>query len=115
MVARARVLHAKGFSAQAALIYLMRAIEHTHRGLDVEHYRGRTKGSTRRNYTSDTQAHVFLKGCRELIPFPINRLGHSAELGFKVSPYEFRDEKRLHMEVFQPFDRLEVDSSSKFA
>jgi hypothetical protein len=57
---------------------------------------------------TDEQAKLFLDGCRELVPFPINRLGHSAELGIKLPRYEFVDEKCFHLEVLQPFDRLEL-------
>jgi hypothetical protein len=69
----------------------------------------------RHNYMTEAEARAFLEGCRELIPFPIYRVGHAAELGFKVPHYEFADEKCFHLEILQPFDRLEVNSARKFA
>jgi hypothetical protein len=111
--------------------YLIRAIENVQGGpesisrhllgspflevFDVAHYSGPTKGAARHNYMSENQAEAFLNACREFIPLPISRLGHSAELGFKLERYEFADEKCFHFEILQPFDGLEDDSQTKLA
>ena len=131
IVAHARSLRSKGSSDRDVQAYLMRAIEHVHGGpasvsrhllgspfveiFDVAHYSGPTAGRGRHNYMSDDQAKLFLDGCRELVPLPISRLGHSAELGIGLHHYEFVDEKCFHLEVLQPFDGLEMDAATKFA
>ena len=113
IVAHARNLHSKGSSDQDVQTYLARAIEHVRGGpgsvsrhlagsaflevFDIAHYSGPTKGPDRHNYMDEAQAHAFLEGCRGLIPNPISRLGHSAELGFKMPLYEFSDEKCFHL------------------
>ena len=65
----------------------------------IAHYQGPTKGSARHNYMSDDQARAFLDSARQLIPCPVARLGHSAELGLKVPSREFVDEKCFHFET----------------
>jgi hypothetical protein len=131
IVAHARQLHAKGTSNQFVQQYLMRAIEDVRGGpgsvsrhllgspflevFDIAHYSGPTKGTKRHNYMTDVQAKAFLNACRELMPFPISRLGHSAELGFQPGQQEFADEKCFHFEILQPFDGLEVYSLTKYA
>lgn len=132
IVAHARAMHARGSSDQDVQVYFVSAIEHAHGGpesisrhllhspflevFDVAHYSGPTTGLSRHNYMSDTQAHAFLRGCRDLIPVPINRLGHSEELGIAVPQREFVDEKCFHLEIVQPlFDRLEVSSPTMLA
>lgn len=131
IVAHARNLHANGSLDQDVQAYLVRAIEHVRGGpgsvsrhlaggpflevFDIAHYSGPTKGPGRHNYMDEAQARAFLEGCRGLMPNPISRLGHSAELGFKMPLYEFPDEKCFHLEILQPFDGLEVDSPTRFA
>jgi hypothetical protein len=130
IVAHARDLHAKGRPEWIVKKYLISSIEQVHGGpssisrhlgsypfsevFDVAHYSGPTSGSGRHNYMSHTQARAFLEACRGRMSYPITRLGHSAELGFK-RPNEFHDEKCFHMEVLQPvFDKLEF-STTKLA
>jgi hypothetical protein len=131
IIAHARSLHAKGFSDHTVQTYLMRAIEQAHGGpgsisrhllgsplvevFDVAHYSGPTNGPGRHNYMTTAEAHAFLDACREFVPFPINRLGRSVELGLKLPHYEFVDETCFHLEVLQPFDALEVKSSTMYA
>jgi hypothetical protein len=131
IIAQARSLHAKGSSDQAVQIYLIRAIEETRGGpgsisrhmlgspfvevFDIAHYSGPTKGPGRHNDMTEIEARAFLDACRAFVPCPINRLGHSAELGIKVPRYEFVDEKCFHLEVLQPFDGLELQSFTKYA
>lgn len=75
---------------------------------DIAHYSGPTSGAGRHNYLSENQALAFVEACRKRIGHQIARLGHSAELGLKLPPNEFLDEKCFHLEVRQPiFDKLE--------
>ena len=124
IVAHARELHAKGQSQDVIKIYLMDIHGGTgsvsrHLGVssfsevfDVAHYSGPTTGAARHNYMTDKQARAFLAACREKMPHPITRLGHSSELGLKL-PAEFHDEKCFHFEIQQPvFDKLEQTSGT---
>jgi len=127
IVAQARKLCAGGQPERTVKSYLINSIEHAHGGavsisrhlgtspfceiFDVAHYSGPQSGHGRTNYMSETQAHAFLAACRRRMIYPIMRLGHSKELGFKV-PGEFPDENCFHLEVSQPiFDRLEQPAS----
>ena len=131
IVAHARELHAKGQSQDVIKTYLISSIEHIHGGpgsvsrhlgispfsevFDVAHYSGPTTGAARHNYMTDKQARAFLAACREKMPHPITRLGHSSELGLKL-PAEFHDEKCFHFEIQQPvFDKLEQTSGAMVA
>ncbi len=132
IIAHARAMHAKGSSNSDVQTYLVRAIEQAHGGpeavsrhllqspfievFDVAHYSGKTKGPNRHDYMTESQARKFLEGCRKLIPFPIDRVGHSAELGLTMAPREFNDEKCFHLEIVQvAFDRLTVSSPTMVA
>jgi len=122
IVAHARHLRAKGSSQDQVMTYMVDAIEHVHGGpasisthmgdhvftevFDVAHYCGPTSGAGRHNVMTHDQARSFLAGYRKKIPFLIERLGHSAELGFSL-PEEFQDEKCFHFEVKQLYDKLE--------
>jgi hypothetical protein len=93
IVAHARELHAKGQSEEVIKFYLVSSIEHIHGGpssvsrhlgvspfsevFDIAHYSGPTTGAARHNYMTDKQARAFLEACREKMPHPITRLGHS--------------------------------------
>jgi hypothetical protein len=131
IIAHARQLHEKGQSEEIVKAYLIASIEHIHGGpasisrhlgtypfsevFDVAHYSGPSKRGARHNYMTTEQACAFLEGCRRRMTYPIIRLGHSAELGFKL-PGEFRDEKCFHFEVSLPiFDRLEETSGTMIA
>lgn len=130
-IAHARELRAKGAEEVAIKSYLISSIEHAHGGsasisrhlggsvflevFDIGHYSGPTAGPARRNHMTDQQARTFLQACRKRMPYPIARLGHSAELGVERRE-EFVDEKCFHLEVLQPvFDRLEHDAGTMFA
>lgn len=131
IVAHARDLRAQGQTEAQVRKYLLTSIENVHGGLlsisrhlgtlpfceifDVAHYSGPTIGARRTNHMSLQQARAFLDACRRRMGFPIARLGHSAELGFKL-PGEFLDEKCFHMEVLEPvFDRLALPEGTSFA
>ena len=131
IIAHARTLHKQGQAAETVKAYLISAIEHVHGGprsvsshigahiltevFDVAHYGGPTTGPARRNAMTNQQAQAFVAACRRRIPYPISRLGHSAELGF-VLPSEFHDEKCFHFEVNQPiYDKLEQTPTTMIA
>ena len=131
IIHQARELKKQGRPDGFIKSYLIASIEHVHGdpqsisrhlGLhpfsevfDVAHYSGSTSGASRHNYMTRPQASAFLDACRKRMPHSITRLGHSAELGFKLSS-EFHDEKCFHIEVRQPiFDRLEHPSGTMVA
>jgi hypothetical protein len=131
IIAHARELKAKGASEPVVKSYLISSIEHVHGGpasishhlggsmflevFDIAHYSGPTKGPGRHSHMTEKQAQAFLNACRKRIPYPIARLGHSAELGLELRD-EFVDEKCFHLEIQQPvFDRLEHHSGTMSA
>lgn len=131
IIAHARDMHKNGDTTQAVTTYLISAIESVHGGpksvsrhlgkspvveiFDIAHYSGPTTGENRHNYMSSAEAKAFLDACRHNMDFPIRRLGHSAELGFRRAD-EFNDEKCFHFEVAQPvFERVTLPSGMKYA
>ena len=131
LVNHARDMRAQGRPGPLVKKYLLNGIEHVHGGpvsvsrhlgtspfcdiFDIAHYSGPTTGSKRKNYMTAQQAQAFLSACRKRVGFPIVRLGHSQELGFKLQA-EFLDEKCFHFEILQPlYDRLEQAPGRSYA
>ena len=129
LLGHARELRDSGTSERLVKSYLIEGIENVHGGpisvsrhlgatsfcevFDVAHY-SVVKGKRSNSMTSE-QANAFLAACRKRLVFPIQRLGHSKELGYKNAA-EFHDEMCFHIEMLQPvYDRLERSDTTTYA